>query len=266
MKHGEHIPAKKSLGQHFLKSEKALQDIIAAGDIHTGETILEIGPGGGVLTRALLDAGARVIAIEKDHRLIAPLRVTFHKEITSGQLKLIEADVLEMSFADYGLLTTDYKLISNIPYYITGAIIRKFLSNIPVQPSRIVLLVQKEVAERIVARNKKESVLSISVRAYGTPYVYTKVPRGAFAPAPKIDSAVLVIENISRNNFNAIDESILFSIVKKAFGSKRKMLLNNFHNAERAVLQTKMETRGLSTKARAEDLSLDDWLALSTSA
>ena len=205
------MQAKKSLGQHFLKSQKAIETMVKTSGAQTGDLVLEIGPGMGVLTEALLQAGASVVAVEKDDLLIPVLEEKFEKEIKSGQLKLIHDDILNFDVSKVpfggselprGTLDT-YKLVANIPYYITGQIIRIFLEA-ENQPESMTLLVQKEVAERIVARDEKESLLSLSVKAYGTPKYVEKVPRGAFAPAPNVDSAIIHISNISKNNFRKI--------------------------------------------------------------
>src|SRR3989344_6973903 len=158
--------AKKSLGQHFLKSERALAKIVEAGEVSAQDTILEIGPGQGALTEKLLTTGAKVLAVEKDTYLYKFLKQKFEQEINSGQLNLIHDDILKLDPSYYLLPTPYYKLIANIPYNITGAILEKFLSS-DNQPERMVLLVQKEVADRICGHSvstwqNKESILSIS--------------------------------------------------------------------------------------------------------
>ncbi len=192
--------AKKSLGQNFLKSEKALGDIVRAGGLSLGDVVLEIGPGKGALTEKILETGAKVIAVEKDQELIPVLEEKFAEYVTKGSLVLVHEDVLEFNPLSYKLKAGSFKLIGNIPYYITGAIIRKFLESDP-QPTSMTLLVQKEVAERIVARDGKESILSISVKAYGTPHYIDKVPKRYFTPEPKVDSAIIHIDNISKDRF-----------------------------------------------------------------
>ena len=250
------IHPKKSLGQHFLKSQKAIAQIVAAARLTPGESVCEIGPGEGILTRALLAAGARVIAIEKDHRLIAPLRETFKKEIGEGQLTLVAGDVLDLIPGDYHSEPTTYKVVANIPYYITGAILKQFLSAAR-QPERMVLLLQKEVAARVVARDNKESVLSISVKAYGTPSIAGAVPRGAFSPAPNVDSAILVIADISRARLTTVDEKRFFALVRSGFAHKRKLVARNL-----ALNEATLARCGIAPRARAEDLSVAEWECL----
>src|SRR3989344_1925831 len=255
---------RKSLGQHFLKSKDALRKIIQAGQVSSDDVILEIGPGRGALTKQLLAFGCQVLAVEKDKELVQYLQEKFQNEIKSGKLKLIEDYILNFDFKTYNLEPRTYKLISNIPYNITGAILKKFLSS-SVQPERMVLLVQKEVAERIMGygpRRKvgvnKESILSISVKAYGEPKVIDRVPRRYFSPEPKVDSAIIAIKNISREFFNRndINEEKFWQIVKKGFAHKRKKLAGNLKNVIPDAVLAKYSDK------RAEDLTLDDWIGL----
>lgn len=259
--------AKKSLGQHFLKSKNVLGLIIKAADISPTDTVLEVGPGKGVLTEALLEKAGRVIAVEKDDRLIDVLKQKFRNELLQKRFTLIHEDILRFNPSDYKLKTNNYKLVANIPYYITGALFKKFLSGeSPARtgppsggpPSRMVLLVQKEVAERIVARDGKESILSISVKAYGKPRYVATVGKKNFSPAPAVDSAILLIEAISRSFFDDIDEDDFFALVKTGFSRKRKFVMNN---VKKLLPQSAAicKQAGIPSKARAEDLSLQNW-------
>ncbi len=254
-----HHKPKKSLGQNFLKSQAALAAIITAGQLSGEDTVLEIGPGKGALTEKLLAHAGKVVAIEKDNELFAFLSEKFTAELRSEKLILIRDDVLD--FDPKQLETKNYKIIANIPYNITGAILKKFLSS-EAQPERMVLLVQKEVAERIVARDKKESILSISVKAYGVPRYVAKVPARYFSPAPKVDSAIISIENISKSRFRNIkEEEQFFTVVKAGFAHKRKLLAGNLSE----LINNKQEIFALCSipeKARAEDIALLDWICL----
>jgi 16S rRNA (adenine1518-N6/adenine1519-N6)-dimethyltransferase len=155
-----------------------------------------------------------------------------------------------------------YVVAANIPYYITGEIIRTFLESDP-QPRALVLLVQKEVAERIIARDKKESILSISVRAYGSPRIVAKVARGNFSPPPQVDSAILCIDNISRSFFDTVSEGDFFSVVRAGFSSKRKFLANTLGTRfDKRLVRSVFERCGVHEKARAEDIPLATWRAL----
>lgn len=249
--------AKKSLGQNFLKSEIALRKIVEAGEIKQGDVILEIGPGKGALTSKLLENAKTVIAIEKDRELFELLKIKFEKEIVNKNLILIEDDCLNFNPRDYGLENKTYKLIANIPYNITGAILKKFLTE-ENQPELMVLMVQHEVAKRIMARDGKESILSISVKAYGEPKMVAKVDKRYFSPAPKVDSAVISIKNISRRFFdeNKINEEKFWEIVKAGFAHKRKKLSGNLKGLSQIESLTFLENK------RAEDLALADWINL----
>jgi 16S rRNA (adenine1518-N6/adenine1519-N6)-dimethyltransferase len=255
--------AKKSLGQHFLRSERALSKILEAGDPNGNDLVLEIGPGEGVLTEKLLKFSGKVIAVEKDDFLAEALKNKFADEIRKGRLEILHEDILNfdprtLEFYD----DLDFKIIANIPYNITGAILEKFLSA-DFQPETMVLLVQDEVAKRIVARDSKESILSISVKAYGNPSYVEKVLAGSFVPAPRVDSAILAIESISKDFFNRFSEKGFFQLLKAGFSSKRKKLSSNLSNIypKERVLEA-FEALNLDENTRAEDLDLQNWQKL----
>lgn len=254
---------KKTLGQNFLKNTSIAEYIARAGDISPNETVLEIGPGKGILTGALLSLGARVIAVEKDRELVELLKEKLAEEIKGGKLRVIHGDALKFGETSYQSPVTSYKLVANIPYYITGAILKHFLS-LKHPPSLMALMVQKEVAERIVAKNKKESLLSLSVKAYGKPKILKIVKAGSFAPAPKVDSAVLKIENISRRNFRKISEKKFFKILKAGFAHKRKKLSGNLTEAgfPKEIIEGAFAVCGIQKNARAENVSLEQWKML----
>ncbi len=256
--------AKKSLGQNFLKSKSALQKIIEAGSVMPNDFVLEIGPGKGALTEFLLAAGAKVYAIEADNELVSFLNEKFVDEIKSGQLNLVKGDILEFNVdSATEFPNKKYKLIANIPYYITGEIIRKFLET-KNQPEKIVLLVQKEVADRIVARDEKESLLSISVKVYSTPKFIETVKAGSFVPAPNVDSAIILFDSISKNTLieNKIGEKEFFEVLKIGFAHKRKKLFSNLKekftlDEEKICAETKLDKN-----IRAENLKVGDWIKI----
>lgn len=272
---------KKSLGQNFLKSDKALRDIRDAADPRGTDLILEIGPGLGALTEVLLrfprlpsaaasgndGQAAKIIAIEKDDTLSLILEEKFRDEIKAGKLEILNRDILEfdpeiLQIYEDGNISR-YKIVANIPYNITGAIIRKFLE-CSYQPQMMVLLIQKEVAERICSRGEKtgkESLLSICVKAYGTPSYVATVRAGSFHPAPKVDSAVLKIDNISKERFkNTEHEDLFFQLVKLGFAHPRKILISNLSESfDRETLVTFFVELHIPEKSRSEDLSIEDW-------
>ncbi|MDP2705175.1 MAG: 16S rRNA (adenine(1518)-N(6)/adenine(1519)-N(6))-dimethyltransferase RsmA [Patescibacteria group bacterium] len=250
------------LGQHFLRSAKALADIVSAASLTPSDTVLEIGPGEGVLTKELLAHAGKVIAIEKDPVLVEFLKSRFGNEIGTDKLLVIEKDIRDFFPEKYGLKKGKYKLVANIPYYITGEILRKFVGG-ETPPSHAVLLVQKEVAERIVEKDGKGSLLSISVRAFGEPKKMAVVKNTAFSPQPKVDSAILSIENISDKFFDDISQETFFETVKIGFSQKRKQLKNNLNKkfGESAVSGT-FNTCSIPEKVRAEKLSLSQWKCL----
>lgn len=233
-----------------------MRAIVEAGDLSPADTVLEIGPGEGVLTAALLEKAGRVVAVEKDERLVAFLNEKFAEAIRNQRLEILNEDILHFDLSDLKLTAGNWRLIANIPYYLTGQIFRKFLET-ENQPSLAVLLVQKEVAERIVARNKKESLLSISVKAFGEPKIIKTVPAGAFHPRPKVDSAILKIANISRARLGDLETSAFFALLRQGFAHPRKLLTGNLSCSTESLATCK-----INPKARAEDLGLHDWLCL----
>lgn len=248
--------AKKSLGQNFLMHQQTADRIADAAGV-AGKTVLEIGPGTGMLTRSLLARAARVIAVEADDELIPRLTEEFADAIREGKLSVIHADIREF---DPGTIEGPYMLAANIPYYITGEIIRQFLTASH-KPASMTLLVQKEVAVR-VAREKKESLLSLSVKAYGTPIYEFTVPKGAFKPAPKVDSAVLSIRHI-RSSWSSREESRFFEVIRAGFAHKRKLLAKNLEAvASRESVVAAFTALSIPEKARAEDLTLPMWREL----
>jgi 16S rRNA (adenine1518-N6/adenine1519-N6)-dimethyltransferase len=259
---------KKSLGQNFIKSEPALRMMCSSGEINSKDIILEIGPGKGALTDKLLLLSKQVIAIEKDKELYELLKEKYQKEIKNKKLFLINDDILHFNPQSFKLKKNNYKIIANIPYNITGAILKKFLSD-ETQPERMVLLVQKEVAERIIARKKKESILSLSINAYGIPKYEMKVHKRYFSPSPKVDSAIISIKDISRKKFkNKQDEENFFKIIKAGFAHKRKFLSSNLSSLAKYMevglpyMGEVFEKVKIDKNARAEDVKLDQWLIL----
>lgn len=243
--------AKKSLGQNFLMHARIAERIVMIAKLAPDATVFEVGPGTGMLTRELLKRAGKVIALEADDELFEKLQGDFAPEIADGRLELIHGDIRTF---DIARLPNGYTLVANIPYYLTGEILRMFLAS-GNQPSAMTFLVQKEVADRI-ARSKKESILSLSVKAYGTPKREFTVPRGAFKPAPNVDSAVLAIRDISRKNFTTKDEEErFFKLLHAGFAHKRKFVRKN-------LLEAGFSAGDIPEKARAEDIPFEQWVSL----
>lgn len=256
------IEAKKSLGQHFLNNTSVPRAMADAGCVEKGDIVLEIGPGTGVLTRELLNRGAKVIAIEADLRAIESLNESFKSEIMAQSLIIQHGDVRTIDLSALGLRPSAYKLIANIPYYLSGFLFRFFLEH-EIQPSNLVFLVQKEVALRI-ARDKKESLLSLSIKVFGEPKYVKTVGKGNFTPPPKIDSAIIAISGISKEKFSTFPQEYFFKILHEGFKSKRKQLLGNLADTlDRETLTHIFSTLGIPLDVRGEDVSLSVWLTLS---
>lgn len=249
---------KKSLGQHFLRDPKILGKIADFAKIEKTDTVVEIGPGEGDLTKILLDRAKKVIAIEKDEQLAENLRQNFGQEIVDNRLEIIEGDIL-----NYNLKSTDYKLVGNIPYYITGAIFEKFLESNHT-PLSMTLVVQREVAERIIAKDGKQSILSTSINVFGDPEFGGVIKAGSFFPAPKVDSAIISVRNIGTNNLRGIKPSHFFTILKTGFAHKRKFLIRNLEVLiPLETLKKIFDEIRLPANIRAENLSVQDWVEIS---
>ncbi|HEY0221165.1 MAG TPA: 16S rRNA (adenine(1518)-N(6)/adenine(1519)-N(6))-dimethyltransferase RsmA [Candidatus Paceibacterota bacterium] len=246
---------KKSLGQNFLKSKSVVKTILDISSIKSDDVILEIGPGEGFMTEELLKVSDKVISVEKDDRLIPVLREKFKET----NLEIIHEDVLSL---DLSKVPKPYKVIANIPYYITGQILRKFLES-NFQPISMTIMVQKEVAERVIAKNNKESLLSLSVKIFGNPIYIKTVKKSLFKPAPKVDSAILYIKNIGKNKLFEINEELFFKIIHAGFAHKRKLLLSNLSSIfPKTNILESFKNSDINEKTRAEDLTLEDWVKI----
>lgn len=249
------LRARKGLGQHFLVDQDSLQMILDAGDLKPDDTVVEIGPGLGVMTLPLTQRTKRVIAIELDEQLAELLQ-----RDKPGNLEVWHEDVLKF---DLRRLPERYKVVANIPYYATSKIIQTMLEA-PKPPQKLVLLIQKEVAQRIVAEPRQMSVLAASVQYYGKPSLVGVVERHKFWPAPKVDSAVLQIDVYDKPRFEA-DRQKLFRLIKAGFGEKRKMMKNSMAgglNISMELAVRLIEQAKLSSTVRAQEMSMDEWQRL----
>ena len=266
-----HFQPSKRLGQHFLISQKALQKIIQTAEISKKDIVLEIGPGLGVLTQELAQRAKKVIAVEKDKRMVEILKDVLkdhrNTEIIHGDILDIIRDspsdtVLDSRTVSEGL---SLKIVANIPYYLTSPLIRLFLE-LKTPPQEMVLLIQKEVAQRICAKPPKMSLLAVAVQFYSQPKIISYVSKKSFWPQPKVDSAIIKIGQIKKPK--NINQEKFFRIVKAGFASPRKQLINNLSqklNLDRGKIKKALTQCHLDIQVRAENLSVEDWINLSAS-
>jgi 16S rRNA (adenine1518-N6/adenine1519-N6)-dimethyltransferase len=253
---------KKSLGQNFLVDETALARIAAAADLAASDTVLEIGPGLGSLTRHLASAARRVVAVELDEAMLPALRQTLQ---SCANVEIVHSDILKYALtASRNGLPPGYKVVANIPYYITSALIRHLLEA-DVRPSLVVLTVQREVAERICAGPGDMSLLAVSVQFYCAPRLVARIPAGAFYPPPEVDSAVLKLDVFTQPAVAVADTDHFFQVVKAGFSQKRKQLRNSLSaglHLESRKADELLFRAGIDPKRRAETLTLEEWGAL----
>jgi 16S rRNA (adenine1518-N6/adenine1519-N6)-dimethyltransferase len=258
-KHG--ITPKKSLGQNFLVDGSILRDIVNSAEVTAESAVLEIGAGLGSLTRVLANTCRRVIAVEIDSRLLPILQ-----EVTSPfhNVEIVAGDMLKLNPADLLSNEQGYAVVANIPYYITSALIRHLLEA-PVQPNRLVLTVQREVADRICAAPGDLSLLALSVQVYGTPRIVLRIPASAFYPSPDVDSAVLRVDLHPQPLIPPADMDTFFKLARAGFSQKRKTLRNALSGGlgwapDRTTAM--LTQAGIDPQRRAETLRLDEWAQL----
>ncbi len=254
---------KKSLGQNFLKNSQISEKIVKEAEIKEGDKVLEIGPGTGVLTQILIKKGAKVVAIEKDKRLKLFLKEKFRNQ----PITIIEGDILKVNLPlilkETGF--AQYKIVANIPYYITGQFLRLIFETEFLQtPQLIVLMVQKEVAERICAVSPQMNLLSVSIQYFSNSQVVGYVSRNNFFPKPKVDSAILKIKPKGKKPREE-NTKLFFRVVKIGFSRKRKKLINNLSGGLRITkkeLDQIFDNVGIEVNARAQDLTIEEWKKL----
>lgn len=251
------IDPKKSLGQNFLFDDALLARITAAAELSSEDTVLEIGPGLGALTKHLAAAAERVVAVELDQRLLPVLEAQL-----AGRLNvdLVHADILDLDPSDW--FEGSYVVVANVPYYITGAILRHLLSESP-RPRRLVMTVQKEVADRLTAEPPDMSLLAVSVQYYGDVRTIATVKAGAFWPRPDVDSAVIRVD-VTADAGSAADDNAFFRVARAGFSQKRKQLKNNLKTLDlsREEIETALAETGIDGRRRAETLTVDEWRVL----
>ncbi|MEK9148246.1 MAG: 16S rRNA (adenine(1518)-N(6)/adenine(1519)-N(6))-dimethyltransferase RsmA [Patescibacteria group bacterium] len=257
------IRPNKLLGQHFLRSRQVLQKIIAAAELSQEKTVLEIGPGLGTLTRALAKRAGLVVAVEKDQRLAEQLEKSLASELIAN-VRVVRGDILKINFADLKL-PPDYSVVANIPYYLTSRLLRTLLES-KHPPREMILTVQKEVAERIVAKPPKMNLLAVSVQAFAKPKILFTVPPSAFYPPPAVDSALIKLSSVSEKFFTeeTVPPDRFFQIVRAGFQARRKTLANNLarYLGNKKAAEARLEECGIDPRARAETLPLKAWTTL----
>jgi len=264
--------ARKRLGQHFLIDEEVLGLILSAAELAPSDVIMEIGPGLGILTKELAARAGWVMAIELDDRLAAALKKTLASFenvaiINEDVLRIDPAALLEEQRASFPPIITgpsDYKVVANLPYYITSPVLRHFLTA-SAKPQFMVVMVQKEVAEAIAAEPGKMSLLSVSVQFYGRPEIIGYVPANCFYPAPEVDSALLRIEVYSQPTVAVTDEGSFFTLVRAGFAASRKQIGNSLVQGlglTKAEVLALLERPNIAPQRRAETLTLEEWARL----
>jgi 16S rRNA (adenine1518-N6/adenine1519-N6)-dimethyltransferase len=255
------LRANKRLGQNFLQEPHVLQKIADLAEIRPTDTVLEIGPGLGSLTRYLASGAQKVVAVELDDKLFPPLEAVI---APYRNIQLVHGDILGIDPKEF-IEQQDYLVVANIPYYITSAVVRHLLETNP-KPRRIVLTVQKEVAERICAGPGDMSLLALSVQVYGEPSIASHISANAFFPAPKVDSSILVVDITPSPRVDPELLDTFFQLIKAGFSQKRKMLRNSVSAGMRlstAETEKLLLAVDIDPQLRAETLSLEEWRKLS---
>lgn len=289
MKFINEFTPKKSLGQNFLVNPRILDKIVAAAEITKEDTVLEVGPGTGNLTEKLAERAERVVAIEKDERLIGFLKNKFSENYAiAGKSEIIEGDVLKINAVQLSINNNNYKIVANIPYYITSRFIRKVFEGWP-KPKLIVLTIQKEVAQRIVAKPPKMNpvrgktplasaghaqragrtsngmnLLAVSVQFFAEPKILGYISKENFRPRPKVDSAIIKLTPKEKLPTDDIEK--FFKLVRAGFSQKRKMLIGNLAEKlklKKEILLEIFKKLKINPKTRAENLALEDWIMIS---
>jgi len=251
----------KRLGQNFLKDWRVAQKMVSEAEIEPGEIVLEIGPGKGILTKLLLEKEAKVIAIEKDKKLFDFLKERFKKE---QNLTLLKGDALSYLRDNEFLSKEKFKIVSNIPYYLTSVLFRIIFERKNI-PQKIILMIQKEVAQRIVANPPKMNILAISVQVFAKAKILFYVKKEKFSPRPKVDSAVIKIEPLKKNLLDKekVPKDSFFNFLKIGFSSPRKTLSKNLSQKfSKEKVKVSLENLKIDSKSRPENLSIKEWIEL----
>ncbi len=252
----------KRLGQNFLIDKRVITKLIGAANLKPKDIVLEIGPGIGTLTQKLAKKVKKVIAIEKDQKMVEILKETL-KDYEN--VEIIKGDILELAPRTYNLKAKTYKIVGNLPFYLTAPVIRKFLEAVEVKPRQMTLVVQKEVGQRICAKPPRMSILAVSVQFYAKPEIISYVSRKSFWPQPKVDSAILRITPLINTDRKLINADLFFKIVKTGFSHPRKQLINNLSKGlkfNRERVKDWLLKNNIQPEQRAETLTVKDWTSL----
>jgi 16S rRNA (adenine1518-N6/adenine1519-N6)-dimethyltransferase len=257
----DHFRPNKFLGQNFLIDKNIISKIVRSTPHVANETILEIGPGRGELTFELKKEFTHIVAVEKDSRLVRELK----EKIAGTNIEIISGDILKMT-SDFFLSIQPYRVVANIPYYLTSHLLRRLLEDMP-QPQGIIVTIQKEVAERVIAKPPDMNLLALSVQMYAEPKILFPITKSAFNPIPKVDSACISITNISRKKFeeNGIDEKLFFKMVRATFQGKRKVLPNTLSKVTgkpKSEIIEILKDCDISASARPETVTTEEWIKL----
>ena len=258
----------KGLGQNFLIDKNVLEKIVESADMKPDDAILEVGPGVGTLTQALAEKASKVIAVEKDKTMCEILKNVLAVQGVKN-VQIVNADILKTNISSFKLQASRYKVVANIPYYLTSPLIRKFLES-KNPPSDMILMLQKEVAQRICAKPPSMSLLAISVQFYAEPKIISYVSKNCFWPAPKVDSATIKITPSPELGevHSARDSADFFAVVKAGFSQPRKQLVGNLSKSlklDRERTEDWLKKNNIKPTQRAETLSVDDWKKLTAS-
>ncbi len=255
------IRPKKGLGQSFLVDVLQIRKIIQSAEIEKNDTVLEVGPGPGTLTYSLLHLARRVIAIEKDKKLADFLKTEFSNY---KNLEVISGDILTINFEKLELKPRGYKIVSNLPFYLTNYFLRKMLEE-KIKPSEMTLVIQKEVAERIIAKGNKESILSLSVKMYGEAKLVDIISPEAFYPPPDVSTAIIKIKLLKKPRLGVGERELFFRLIKAGFSAKRRQLKNSLAGGlgiDAKETENVLSKAKIDTRVRAEDLRFDDWVRI----
>jgi len=252
---------KRRYGQHFLTDEKIVERIVRVSGITKEDAVLEIGPGRGILTRALADRAGKVLAVELDRRLVRELS----ESNLEGHVELRQGNILDVDLEELKTELGPYHIVANLPYEVTSEILKKFLPDASA-PETMTVMVQKEVGERIVAKNGKMSRLSLFCGYYSCPKLLFHVPRGAFTPPPKVDSCILRFELKKERILDSAAEARFFALIEVAFSQKRKKIGNTLKKMLGSETEDLLRDSGIDPNARPEDILSENWVSLASKA